>query len=73
MSDLDNGVTNGYAWYAVAGGRQDYMTYFMHGREVTIELCHTKLTTASQLPTYWNYNKASLLRSHGGGQGYYWH
>jgi murein tripeptide amidase MpaA len=56
-----NGVTNGYTWYQVTGGRQDYMTYFMHGREVTIELCTTKLTTASKLPSYWYYNKASFF------------
>ena len=61
LSDLTNGVTNGYAWYVVYGGRQDYMTWFMHGREVTIELCHTKLTPAAQLPAYWTYLKASLL------------
>jgi hypothetical protein len=61
MTDLNNGVTNGYAWYRVTGGRQDYMTYFMGGRETTIELSHTKLLPAGQLPTYWNYNKVSIL------------
>jgi hypothetical protein len=59
MTDLDNGITNGYAWYYVYGGRQDYMTYFMHGRETTIELSSTKLPSASTLPNYWKYNKKS--------------
>ena len=38
MTDLDNGVTNGYAWYPVYGGRQDFTNYFLHAREVTLEL-----------------------------------
>lgn len=61
MDDLNNGITNGYAWYPVYGGRQDYMTYFKRGREVTIELSNTKLLPASSLPTYWEYNRRSLL------------
>ncbi len=55
------GVTNGYAWYEVDGGRQDYMNYFQGGREVTIELSNTKLPSASQLPSFWNYNRVSLF------------
>ena len=61
MTDLDNGITNGYAWYPVHGGRQDYMTYFKGGREVTIELSTTKLLPAGQLPAHWNYNFRSLV------------
>ena len=61
LNDFNNGITNGYAWYTVTGGRQDYMTYFMHGREVTMEISATKLPAASQLPTFWGYNKQSLL------------
>lgn len=61
MSDYDNGITNGYAWYEVNGGRQDYMNYFRHCREVTIELSNTKLLPASQLIAHWNYNYRSLL------------
>lgn len=61
MTDLNNGITNGYAWYEIDGGRQDYMTYFQHGRESTIELSETKLISASQLLSHWNYNYRSLL------------
>ncbi len=38
MDYLDNGVTNGYDWYVVYGGRQDYVTYSLNGREITVEL-----------------------------------
>ena len=61
MTDLNNGITNGYAWYQVTGGRQDYMNYYGRGREVTIEICTTKLTPAAQLPNYWNYLYRSFL------------
>ncbi len=61
MTDLNNGVTNGYAWYRVTGGRQDYMTYFKGGREATIELSSIKLLPAAQLPAHWNYNYRSFL------------
>lgn len=61
MDDLDNGITNGYAWYRITGGRQDYMNYFRRCREVTIEISATKMVAAAQLPDYWNYNYRSML------------
>ena len=61
MTFLDNGVTNGYDWYPVAGGRQDYMNYYHGCREVTIEISRTKLLPADQLPAHWDYNRLSLL------------
>lgn len=61
MTDLDNGVTNGYQWYSISGGRQDYMNYFHHCREVTAEISSTKLPSASQLPDFWDWNYRSLL------------
>ncbi len=59
---LNNGITNGYDWYRVAGGRQDYMTYFARGREVTIEISNTKLLPASLLPAHWEYNYRSFIK-----------
>jgi hypothetical protein len=61
MDDEDNGVTNGFAWYEANGTRQDYMNYWQHCREVTIELSNTKLLPAAQLETHWNYNWRSLI------------
>ncbi len=58
---LLGGVTPGYAWYEVDGGRQDYMNYFHQCREVTIEISDTKLLPASQLEAHWNYNYRSFL------------
>jgi hypothetical protein len=61
MTFMENGVTNGWDWYYVYGGRQDFVTYDLHGREVTIELDNTKMTPASELDDLWEYNRRSLL------------
>jgi hypothetical protein len=61
MTDLDNGITNGFQWYEVEGGRQDYMTYFRYGREFTLEMSAEKLLPPNQLPAHWEYNYRSLL------------
>ena len=61
MNELDNGITDGYAWYQVTGGRQDYMNYFQYCREATIEISDTKLLPASLLIDHWKYNYPSLL------------
>lgn len=61
MTGFNNGITNGYDWYSISGGRQDYVTYFLHGREVTIELDNTKITPEAELEDLWQYNYRSLL------------
>jgi hypothetical protein len=61
MNDLDNGVTRGAAWYIIYGGRQDYVTYGLQGREVTIELDDQFVTPAAQLSVLWQNNWRSLL------------
>jgi len=62
FSDVEpGGVTNGYDWYSIAGGRQDYTTYFCNGREITIEVSTVKMPPAASLPSYWDYNKIAML------------
>lgn len=62
LTYLNNGITNGWDWYEVYGGRQDYFTIFLHGREVTMEISNTKLLPASQLPAHWEYHWRSFLQ-----------
>ncbi|HQJ20144.1 MAG TPA: M14 family zinc carboxypeptidase [Bacteroidales bacterium] len=62
MTFLNNGVTRGSDWYVIYGGRQDFVTWELQGREVTIELDYTKQTPASQLESLWQYNRQSLLQ-----------
>jgi hypothetical protein len=56
-----NGITNGCDWYAIFGGRQDWMYWWNGGREVTIELYDTKNPPGSALPQRWTNNSESFL------------
>ncbi len=56
-----SGYTEGGDWYVVNGGRQDYMNYFKHCREETIEISATKEVAANLLPNYWGYLYRSFL------------
>ncbi len=56
-----NGITNGCQWYAVFGGRQDWIYWWHGGRETTIELWNTKNPPGSALPQRWTNNKESFL------------
>lgn len=60
-SPYSSGVTNGYDWYRITGGRQDYVTWFLRGREVTIEVSSVKIPDASLIPLYWEANFRSLI------------
>ncbi|HLP12719.1 MAG TPA: M14 family zinc carboxypeptidase [Flavobacteriales bacterium] len=65
MEDLYSGsipgVTNGFDWYEVDGGRQDYMQWWHKCKEVTVELSTTKLIPDAQLINHYNYNLRSLI------------
>jgi hypothetical protein len=61
LTMLNNGITNGYAWYDVIGGRQDFVTWELQGREVIIELDYTKFTPPGDLEDLWESNWRSLL------------
>ncbi len=61
MDFMDNGVTRGAEWYVVYGGRQDFITWELQGREVTIELDDVKQTPSAQLELLWQNNYRSLL------------
>lgn len=60
--EFDGGVTNGYDWYEVDGGMQDW-SYFWHGDlQVTIELSGMKWPDYSQIDGFYKNNKESLIR-----------
>lgn len=61
FTSRNNGITNGADWYTIEGGRQDYMAYYLSGREVTLELDYTMNTPESELHAHWDYNVRSLL------------
>ena len=61
FDDFGTGITNGYQWYRITGGRQDYMNYFQQCREFTLEISNFKIYPAAQLPNLWEYNYRSML------------
>ena len=62
MTGQNDGIVQGFYWYPLSGGRQDYMNYYRGCREVTIELSSAKLLAPWLLPSYWDYNWRSFLR-----------
>jgi len=57
----DGGITNGAEWYVAYGTRQDYMNFYLGGRELTLELSTEYLLPSDSLEHYWNINQRSLL------------
>jgi hypothetical protein len=60
-TQFENGITNGWAWYEVKGGMQDWSWYFYKDLQLTIELSNSKWPSASTIPNYWNSNKIALI------------
>lgn len=60
-SNNSTGITEGCDWYYTQGGRQDYMNYYKHCREITMEWSNTKKLDCEYLNTYWGYNRQALL------------
>jgi hypothetical protein len=61
MNGFENGIVRGATWYLVYGGRQDFVTWELQGREVTIELDKIYITPAGQLGLLWENNYRSLI------------
>lgn len=61
MDSFDEGVVRGIEWYKVYGGRQDYVTRELQGRELTIEIDNNYIAPVSYLNTLWDYNFRSLI------------
>ena len=61
MWSFEDGITNGYDWYYAPGTRQDYVNYYLGGREVTLELSNEDLLPSVELEDHWHINRRSLL------------
>lgn len=61
MWSFENGITNGYEWYYAPGTRQDYVNFYLGGREVTLELSDEFLLPSAELENHWLINQRSLI------------
>ncbi len=59
---FENGITNGYAWYEVNGGMQDWSIHYRGDLQITVELSNTKWPDYSRIEYYWEQNRPALLR-----------
>ncbi|TFH26267.1 MAG: T9SS type A sorting domain-containing protein [Bacteroidia bacterium] len=57
----EGGIVHGYSWYQAVGTRQDYINYYLGGREVTLELSMEQRLISDELERHWNLNQRSLI------------
>jgi carboxypeptidase D len=61
-ANFPGGITNGAAWYNVAGGMQDFNYLFSNAFDITLELSCIKDVAAETLRKEWVNNKESMLK-----------
>lgn len=57
-----NGITNGYDWYEVDGGMQDWSIKYRKDLQITIELSNDKWPDYSMIDYYYKQNRSAMLR-----------
>lgn len=60
-TSFENGITNGYAWYEVLGGMQDWSDNYYRDLQITIELSDNKWPSYSKVDYYWKQNRKAML------------
>nr|XP_054595779.1 carboxypeptidase M isoform X1 [Nothobranchius furzeri]XP_054595780.1 carboxypeptidase M isoform X1 [Nothobranchius furzeri] len=58
---FQDGITNGFQWYPLQGGMQDYNYVWAQCLELTLELSCCKFPPADELPALWMDNRKALL------------
>lgn len=56
------GIVNGYDWYEVNGGMQDWSYYWYNDLQVTIELSNRKWPVYADIPQFYKDNQKSLIQ-----------
>ncbi|XP_053261654.1 carboxypeptidase M isoform X1 [Podarcis raffonei] len=56
-----DGITNGYQWYMLQGGMQDYSYVWGQCFDITLEVSCCKFPQKDELPSFWNDNKNALI------------
>ncbi|XP_043821133.1 carboxypeptidase M [Dromiciops gliroides] len=61
IGNFQDGITNGYKWYPLKGGMQDYNYIWAQCFEITLEVSCCKYPPAETLQEIWNNNRNSLV------------
>ena len=61
-NEFQGGVTNGYAWYEVDGGMQDWSYYWHNDLQLTIEVSTTKWPSFSDIPGFYATNRDPMIQ-----------
>ncbi len=56
-----SGITNGYEWYEVNGGMQDWSWHWYKDLQLTVEVSNQKYPDPSTTPYYYQQNRKALL------------
>jgi hypothetical protein len=59
---FEDGITNGYKWYEVNGGMQDWSYYWYNDLQITVELSKRKWPNYSKIDQYYQDNSKSLFK-----------
>lgn len=59
---FENGITNGFQWYKINGGMQDWSIHWRRDFQITIELSDTKWPDYSNVAYYYEQNRMALIR-----------
>lgn len=59
---FENGITNGYDWYEVNGGMQDWSIYYRKDLQITVEVSNDKWPAYSRVDYFYEQNKPALLK-----------
>jgi len=60
-TEFQNGITNGFEWYEVNGGMQDWSNYWYQDLHFTVELSNQKWPDYGKVPYYYQQNRAAML------------
>ncbi len=60
--EFPQGITNGFAWYEVNGGMQDWSDFYHNDLQFTVELSDAKWPDYNKIPRYYQDNKPALIQ-----------
>jgi len=60
-TDFTDGITNGYEWYELHGGMQDWSYRWHNDLQVTLEISMMKWVSYSDIDRFYNDNRESMI------------